>query len=501
MTINELNHKIFGTTPGKGVQPKEAWAYSITGIGQNFICTIIGSYLAAFMTEALLFDSNSQIGGTTGVVAVAFLMLFTRIFDAFNDPIMGSIVDRTRTKYGKCRPFLKWMAIPIGIMTILCFLPIYQAQKTWTFVLITVVYVIWSMVYTVADVPYWGLTTCMTNDTEVRGKILTIARLFCTGGAGLVTIIVPIITGAVSNKYNSDGMHGLEAAPHLKWTYFICAVVLVVVSIPMFFYGFKNTKERYTTDEKPPSLGHNLKLLFKNKPLLLLVLSGALGSAKNVYMSTGGLYFAKYALKNEGLYSIITMLAVPGGLIASLLVPYFTKRFGKKATYIFTHLMGAAAMFIMYFIGYSNPDGSVNSTKLLICALALVIIGIPSGVANVMTYAMIGDSVEYLEWKTGERAEGICFSMQTFINKLGLAMSAFVGVIAYGMAGISPSNPQGNVIDAAGCQTLWTMLILTGAISFALCVVPMFFYNLSEKRQRKMVAEIEERKAAKANNH
>ena len=194
MKINDLLHKVYGTNPAdKGsLQPKEAIAYGIAGFGQNFICTIIGSYLTIFLTDALLFGADGvTIGTLTGSMAVAYLMLGTRIFDAFNDPIMGSIVDKTRTKWGKCRPFLKWMAIPIGITTILCFLPVFEAKATWTFVTISVLYVIWSVVYTVADVPYWGLATCLTNDTTVRGNILTVVRLVCTVGAGIVTVGVP----------------------------------------------------------------------------------------------------------------------------------------------------------------------------------------------------------------------------------------------------------------------------------------------------------------------
>ena len=201
--MNKFLHKLFGTTPGKGVQPKEAIAYSVTGFGQNLICTIIGSYLTVFMTDALLFGGNVTIGAVSGTMAVAYLMLGTRIYDAMNDPIMGSIVDRTRTKWGKCRPYLKWMAIPIAVVTIACFAPFLPAQKTSTFVIISVIYVIWSMVYTVADVPYWGLSTCMTNDTVVRGNILTVARLVCTLGAGIVTVFVPIITSAVTAKYKT----------------------------------------------------------------------------------------------------------------------------------------------------------------------------------------------------------------------------------------------------------------------------------------------------------
>ncbi len=527
MSKKSFWHNIFGTTPGKGVQPKEAIAYSITGFGQNFICTIIGSYLTIFLTDALLFGADGvTIGSITGAMAVAYLMLGTRIFDAFNDPIMGSIVDRTRTKWGKCRPYLKWMAIPIGIMTVACFLPAFQAKATSSFIIVAIIYVIWSVVYTVADVPYWGLSTCMTNDTVVRGNILTVARLVCTLGAGIVTVFVPIITGAVTSKFKytaddvsqilvdkadaiakmvaNQGMDSQTAAESfigtvkagmefanadtLKMTYFICAVVLVVASIPMFYYGFKNTTERFTAVDNPPSLGHNLKLLFKNKELLLIVLSGILGGARMVYTYTGGLYFAKYVLQNEGAYSLITLLVVPGGLVASVLVPWMSKKFTKKWSYIAVHLFGGVVMAIMYFVGYDAP------WKLVIAAIALVLLGIPQGVNNIITYAMIGDTVDYLEWKTGERGEGICFAMQTLINKIGMAVGAFIGVISFSAAGI---NSETGFISAEGSNTLWNMLVLSGVISMFACAVPMFFYKITEKRQAEMVAEIESRKASK----
>ena len=519
-------HNLFGTTPGKGVQPKEAIAYSIAGFGQNFICTIIGSYLTIFLTDALLFGAEGvTIGSVTGAMAVAYLMLGTRIFDAFNDPIMGSIVDRTRTKWGKCRPYLKWMAIPIAIMTILCFLPAFQAKATSSFIMIAIIYVIWSVVYTVADVPYWGLSTCMTNDTVVRGNILTVARLVCTLGAGIVTVFVPIITGAVTSKFKytdadiaqiladkadavakvaaNQGISLEEAAQSfvgtvkmgmevpnadtLKMTYFICAVVLVVAAVPMFFYGFKNTKERFTAVDNPPSLGHNLKLLFKNKELLLIVLSGILGGARMVYTYTGGLYFAKYVLQNEGAYSLITLLVVPGGLVASVLVPWMSKKFTKKWAYIAVHIFGGVVMAIMYFVGYDAP------WKLVVAAVALVLLGIPQGVNNIITYAMIGDTVDYLEWKTGERGEGICFAMQTLINKIGMAVGAFIGVISFSAAGI---DSETGFISAAGANTLWNMLVLSGVISMFACAVPMFFYTITEKRQAEMVADIEARRTS-----
>ena len=558
-------HKLFGTTPGKGVQPKEALAYSIAGFGQNFICTIIGSYITVFMTDALLFGAPrvkfgeiTIFGETkviTGAIAVAILMLAARVFDAFNDPIMGSVVDKTRTKWGKCRPYLKWMALPIGIMTILCFLPFYSQEKVvsgedkvFVFTMIGTIYVLWSVAYTIADVPYWGLATCLTNNTETRGNILTVARMFCTVGAGIVTVFLPMITGKMTEKfkyikpenwdelketlsvaelsekfadvkhiltYKSDlieemkvSMSEVDAietffntvrygqefdnAEMLKWIYFVAAVVLVVAAIPMFFYGFKHTKERFTADDNPPSFFHNLKLLFKNDQLLLIVASGVLGGARMVYSYTGGLYFAKYILQDEGMYGTITLLVVPGGLIASILVPWMSKKFTKKWSYIIVHLFGGLVMTAMYFIGYTGTENYSQTTALIICAVGLILLGIPQGVNNIITYAMIGDTVDYLEWKTGERGEGICYAMQTLINKIGMAVGAFIGVISMDIAKI---NPLDYTVEHP--EKLWAVLIISGAVSMFACAVPMFFYKITEKRQREMVAEIEARKASK----
>ena len=578
-------HKLFGTYPGDGeMQPKEGIAYSLCGFGQNLICTIIGSYLTVFMTDAIGY----------GALSVALLMLFARIYDALNDPIMGSIVDRTRTPWGKCRPYLKWMAIPVSIVTILCFLPWYP-QNPGGFAAMCIMYVIWGMVYTVCDVPYWGLNSRMSNDTFRRGNLLTIARLLCTAGAGIVTIVVPQVTsamtgdlqqeinayqqivseiqiavdndmigdeydfdadrdkafasigdldafilanfgedsaayqawvqaGAAYSKYDSQILDGKafedwtgtdlqkilddtlgSKQNELSYIYFVAAIICVAVGCPLFFVGFKFTKERTgELDEKEvPSLKHNLSLLFKNKPLMLIVISGILGAARMVFTYTGGLYFCKYVLdsvnfigmQGEGLYTLVTIAIVPGGLIASLMVPYLTKKIGKKQSYIWTNIAGGIALLVAFIIGITLDRGDYTSPATLIVAIiAIVISGIPSGLTNIVSYAMIGDTVEYLELKTGERAEGICFAMQTFINKIGMAIGAFIGVMGYHLARVTANNP--GALDADGKDVMWIMLMLVAALSFILSAIPIFFYKLNEKEQQEAMEEIKRRKEA-----
>lgn len=522
-------HKICGTTPTSDLQPKEVLSYSIAGLGQNLICGLVGSYLMYYYTNGLLLSTTF----------VAWLMLGARLFDALNDPIMGSIVDKTKTKWGKCRPYLKWMPIPIAVLTIILFTNVLGSKgidiatdangliynKSVVMALIcSVTYVAWSVLYTIVDVPYWGLATQMTNDTEKRGIMLTIARLCCTLGAGIISILVPIFADSIRTKYihpegTIDEITGaiiggqfisreaaLECAEKLQSAFIWIAIVIVILATPTFFIGFKNTKERYyDPNARANSLKHNLGLLFKNKPLLLIVLSGILGGAKIIFTYTG-IYFATYnipiimegktflGMSGVGLNTLITMSIVPGGLIASLLVPYFTKKVGKRNTYIWSHIIGGLILLIVYFIGWDTP------AKLLINLFALVIVGIPSGFANIITYAMIGDTVDYLEYKTGERAEGICFAMQTFINKIGMAIGAFASVIALSIGGISAADPVSfSKANMKGLNVIYTVSILICAISNIATAIPLFFYKFTEKEQARVVAEIEERnRAAKA---
>ncbi|MFY9114647.1 MAG: glycoside-pentoside-hexuronide (GPH):cation symporter [Dethiobacteria bacterium] len=470
-------HKLFGTSPGKGIQPKEVLAYSVAGFGQNLICALITSFLLFFYTDGV------------GLLpaGVAYLMLGVRLFDAFNDPIMGSIVDRTRTKWGKLRPYLLFTPIPIGILTMLCFTTIPGDYNT-KFIYATITYVIWSVLYTIVDVPYWGLSTALTSDTNKRATLLTVARLACTAGAGLVSISVPAIVNHVQNK--TTGGVGLEAiapalqeamkaaiAADLRQSFVWVAAIVAILAVPLFFIGFKYTNERYYSPTPPLPLGQNLKLLTKNTPLMLIVLSGVLGMIRMVYF-TSGLYFAKYCLDNAAVFTIITLATAPGGLLASVFTPYLSKKFGKRDLYIYSHIGGAIVMFAMYFVGWRTPFG------LWFNFIGLILLGIPSGFSNILTYAMIADTVDYLEWKTGQRAEGICFSMQTFISKIGMAACAFATMLTLSIVGFVENTAATTYVQDG---IYFTSIFLAG-ISMLATTIPLFFYKFTEKEQARVVA-------------
>lgn len=471
---------------------KEMLSYSVSGFGQNMICGLMSGYVMMFYTDVYLVPP----------MAVAVMMFCARIFDAFNDPVMGSIVDKTRTRWGKLRPYMLFTPVPIGILTILCFCSP-NLSNTMKIVYISCTYVLWGVIFTIIDVPYWGLAASMSPDTQERNKLLTWARMFCTAGGG-VPLVIPLITGAITNgiKANFDKLKDpltgkltealaaqqqAQVVSALKPAYFWIALGITLVGAPLFWFAFSGTKERAPLSDQPPTLRHNLSLLFKNKPLLLLVLSGILGSLKMIYTMGLGLYVCKYNLQNESLYMVMTVLVVPAGLLASVLTPFCSKKFGKRNVFIVTHLIQTVVLVAMYFVGYDSRG------KLVFLAVCLLILGMPSGFSNILTYAMIADTVDYLELKTGERGEGICFAMQTFISKMGMAFTALVTGLTLGVLVYIPNDftPAPTMLSG-----IYFMATMGAAISSLLCVIPLFFYKFNEKEQLEARKEIDARNSA-----
>ena len=477
--VGNFLNKTLGTDPTKkdDVQSKEVLAYSVAGLGQNIICQLVTTFFMLYMTDV------------AGVSAtwLAWMFLAARLFDAFNDPVMGSIVEMTRTRQGKMRPYLKYSPIPIAILTVLLFVNL-PVGETGKFAFGTIIYLLWGIAYTSVDVPYWGLASSMTSDTEKRNTILTVARLFCTIGSGAVSVFIPIIIG--------DNTIATQ-----RILYPIVALVCVLIAVPTFWVGYKGTKERFydaETDGKF-TLIKNLKLLGKNKPALLIILVGVLGSLRTIYMTTA-VYYAKYNLQDFDLAGVIFLLVVPGGLAATLLTPVLSKRFGKKTIFIWSHIIGGAFLIVLYLIGLQSNGTSVEAQ--IAFYIIIILAGIPSGFSNIMTYSMIADSIDYLEDKTGERAEAFCFSLQTFISKIGMAMTAFVTLMVLGTYGYDSSlalKPVDDVTyNSEGFQHVlegnWMATTLLCGVSMLACAIPLFFYTFTEKKQKEAVARVLARK-------
>ncbi|MDE6276059.1 MAG: glycoside-pentoside-hexuronide (GPH):cation symporter, partial [Clostridia bacterium] len=459
-------------------------------LGQNIICQLVTAFFMVYLTDVV----------GTPAIWLSIMFLAARLFDAFNDPIMGTIVDRTRSKRGKMRPYLLYSPIPIAVLTVLLFTSFPNWSAEGKFAYSTIIYLMWGIAYTSVDVPYWGLASSMTSDTDKRNTLLTVARLFCTIGSGLISVAIPIFTDT-----NPETQTFKISQGSLSWIYPVIALVCVLIAVPTFWVGYKNSKERFYEDKEKASLKDNLKLLAKNKPVLLMILVGVLGGLRTIYMTTA-VYIAKYNFLDQNLASVIFLLVVPGGLAATLLTPILSKKLGKRDIMIWSHLIGGALLVVLWLIGLPS-SGQSNVAKIFFYII-IIIAGIPSGFSNILTYSMIADSIDYLEDKTGKRAEGICFSMQTLISKIGMALTAFVTLLVLGLAGYDNADKvvtqeSIKLMSAEELATYnsviknnWMATTLLCGLSMAACAIPLFFYTFTEKRQVEAVSRVLARKKA-----
>ncbi len=460
----------------KYLKTSEIASFASSAFGRSMIYTLMSTYLLIFYTDAAGLQPTHA----------SWIIFGARIFDAANDPIMGMIADRTKTKFGKLRPYLLFSPFLIMASTIALFsvpsFDSYGAKLAYA----AVTYILWGICFTIQDVPFWGLSAVVTPLENERNKFLSIARIGSTIGGILPTVLIPVL------RTSSLG---------ITKGYFVGGLIFGITGSMISLLAFFGTKEKV---EEPPKEKIKFKEVIsaytKNKPLLLLIAASILGSAM-LMAQTSGSYIAEYLIQDSGIVPkgsvqvVMTVAIGAGMMIAMVLMPVLRKKFSLKQIYIGSALLGAVLHVVLYFVGFD---------KFYALLVVLAFIGLPLGIFNVITYAMVGDSVDYLEWKTGRRSEGICFASQTFISKLTAGISTLITgfVLEYYeyLDPIKAKNEFGVTIEIAREQsghTLWGMFIMISvipAISLALCAIPMFFNDYTGKKKEKIIKELNERR-------
>lgn len=460
-------------------------SFTVAAFGRSGIYTIMTMFYMVFLVD-VVFQGMKNAGVTASTIILA-----GRIFDAANDPIMGMIVDRTRTKWGKMRPYLLFSPIPIAITTILLFWAPGFASSGAKIAYAAVTYILWGVMFTIQDVPFWGLSAVITPNEQERTSFLSTARLGSTFGGILPSLLIPVLRNSTLG---------------LKNGYLVGAVIFALLGAALSSLAFFNTKERVEQSEKTPSLKESIQMVAKNKLLLIVIMAAVLGSTM-VIANISADYISNYLILQNGNNgfipkgTVLTTLtvAIGVGMVPAMAVfPLLRKKFSLKQIYIGSSLFGVVAHMACYLIFIGNVE-HVNLYLLWVC---LFFMGFPLGIYNVITYALIADSVDYIEWKTGKRSEGVCFAFQTFLSKVTAGVAGVATGIVLDQGGyIEPDPTQ---LDAMGKQILatqspdtlkWLLFMVTvlPAIGFALTMIPMFFNDYTGKRKEKIQQELNER--------
>ncbi len=455
----------------------EIVAYALTNSGQTMIYSMITTYLLLFMTDYLYI--NAAIAG--------LILSITRIFDALNDPLMGAILDKTHSRWGKCRPYMLFTPIPVAIITILLFAP-FRFSPTVTIIYASVVYLLFTIAYTANDIPYWSMSAMITTDTGERTKVVTATRIIGGLGSGLA-----IGTFWFINKLFAD------AGQDKRMSFFLTVLIFCVLGAILMMQGFFNTRERAKTSvKKDEKFFDSLKLIPKSRALVLNLIAGILMSVMMVGITALTTYFTKWNLKEvfpDMESNLIMSIFVPAlGILPALAMfvgllgaPVLIKRYEKKDLLIAGCVLGIVSNVVFYFVGYSN---------IALFVLGRVLCCLPLGVWSTVTTIMVGDSVDEIEHKTGRRVEGACFSLLTFISKFQNGASvAITGFLLSAAGYIGELNPDLEQQSPEALKMIFTLVTLIPAIGFLLMGVPFLFYNLSKNKHNTILAELEQRRA------
>lgn len=458
-------------TDGGILGAKEYFNYGISGFGQNLIYGLVSGYLMFFYTEVFLIPATT----------VGTMFLVARIWDAINDPIMGTFVDKTRTKWGKMRPYLLATPIPVAIMTILLFVAP-DLSPTLKIVYMYVTYIAWGMIYTICDVPYWSLSAVLTPHAEERTNMVSFVRLLTGAGMGVPMIFVSLLT-MLQQKGTATSLIGDN-----KKMYFLIGVIMAILGALLLSRGFFGTKEVVKQREKPPTFKENIMCLLKNKPVLMLLLSNILQFPRMIQVGAA-MYVATYVFGGGQWVLILSIPATISGFLSFVLVPKLVKKFGAMNAFILSNVFWIIPNGLMFIV---RPENVKSPAGLVLVFSMLFFSGFVGGIIGILPTLLIADCVDYSEWKTGQRNEGIFFSTQTFMAKVQAALQNYgIGIGLAIFAFVQPITGAGGEIvqqtqNASTLEGIWAMYSIIPSVGYILCVIPLFFYDLKGKKLKQV---------------
>lgn len=424
-----------------------ALGYGVGAIGLDLSYGMFYSYLSYYLSSVLGLEEG-------------FLLLITplaRIWDGFNDPMMGTIVDNTRTKYGKYRPWILIGACCNAIVLFLLFTS-FGMSGLPLYIYIAIMYVAWGMTNTMADIPYWSMVPSFTSEEKERNLVATVARTFSGIGQGIISILTPILCPLLSSGMTDE--KGYSASGFSRWAG-ICGIALIFFALICVLIT-KETNVVYGEKKK-----FNLKQIFdvikSNDQLVVFIIFAMLSNAGWYLTSSTAVYYFTDTLGNSKLQSLFQTIGTVGSVLGLLVVPVLSKWFSKRQTYtisLCTAILGYALMLI------TGPILKLNVVIMDVCYI-LASVGVSSMFVSQTIF--LADIVDYGEYKNGTRNESITFSMKGFLQKMAYTIQT---VVLFGGLGLMNYNEQ--MMTSIGLND--TTKTGIGIICFG---VPMLFFLAS----------------------
>lgn len=438
---------------------RERLAFAAAGFGAHLLYTWVALYLLAFLYTGAGLSAEA-------VATLTVVLGLCKVLDAVSDLLVGVLVDRTRTRWGTFRPYPLLMAAPIFLLTAWLF-TVPGGSQMRQIVVIAIAYVVWSLVYTLGDVPYWSLTTVITTTEDARARLVGWART-----AALVGLACATLGGAPLAVALSDGAAAGEANAR-GWT--IATVLVAGVAMLLFTLASLGTREKVPFQPEPMTLADAIRGFGRNRPLLFLLASGVL-SFGQLLAQVGGAVLAAVVFGDIRAFSILGGALIVAMALAAMVTPAILRRVSRRRFMVANYIGVAATNVVLYVVGWHS----------LVATAALMFVGgLFFGANTVVQIVMVGDTADYVEARTGARADGMSFAGLTFITKLSSALATMLFGATAAWVGY---DPNGVVTDAMR-DGIWLVFTLGCALSCLLAIIPLRWYDLPEAQLPALLAQ------------
>ena len=431
---------------------REKIGYGVGAIGLDLSYGMFYSFLSYYLSSVLGLKES-------------FLLILTplaRIWDGINDPMMGTIVDNTRTKMGKYRPWIIIGAVCNATVLFLLFTN-FGMSGTKLYIYIGFMYVLWGMTNTMADIPYWSMVPSFTSDPSDRNMVSTVARTFSGLGQGIITIATPIVLPLLSSGITTD--KGYSASGFSRWAG-ICSCLLVLFAVICVL----STKEKHVVYDKKSKFSFKkiFTVIAKNDQLVVFMIVAMLSNAGWYLTSGTAVYYFTDVLGEPTGQSLFQTIGAVGSVLGLLVIPILSKWMSKKKIYQVSLIATILGYVLMYIFGHV--------LKITI-ALDIAYIISSTGIASMFVAQTIflADIVDYGEYKNGERNESITFSMKGFLQKMAYTIQTIIlfcglGLVNYNEQITSATKALNDTTkNAIGfiCFGIPSVLILLSLIIFS----------------------------------
>lgn len=479
------------TATDKYLNFKEIAAYSLGLFGFQAIVGLLNSYQAEFDASILGAD----------IAVVGILILIAKILSAVFDPIVGNMVDRSKSKRGKFKSMILKSIIPLLVMTAAVFINVpFKDNKLAVYIWIFVTYLLWSLAMTLGDVPSQGIASVLTPNPTERTNVVSISNTFKQIGFSACVVIVPIVCLIIPNGSKVFVASGETDTPMIANEYFWTAVLTAVLGCALFALIPLLNKERvpYTAGEKT-SFKDMLKALKSNKPLMLVIISYFLGFGRQMAMGIQ-VQAANTILGSQNLVAVLGIVTAVGSMISMAVCPLLIKKLGEKKVYILLSVYGFAASVLSFVVGhfwFKNPE---NIVLTVLFYAFLFLIGLQFAAVTLMPMIMTADCVDYYEYETGKRMEGAAYSILTLTIKVCLALGTALGLVFIQLSGYSDTVVQIAAGTAQGFSektkdiVFFAYTAVPGILAL-LSVIPILKYDLVGEKKQKIADELQNRRA------